>query len=287
MSANRAAALTYADTGIPVFPTAPGTKLPLLSKREGGRGLYDATTDVERIRAWWCRYPKAGIGRPTGPASNCFVLDVDVQHGGDKTLARLVRRHGDLPDTPTVSTPSGGRHIYFAWPGEDIRNSAGTALGPGLDVRGRGGYVVVPPTARHDGRRYAWAVGDHTTPPAVAPEWLLHLLRKPKPEAVGPVIVPVTRASRYGQVALERAAQEVANAPAGQGNAALNGCAYSLGRLVGAGVLDRRDVEETLLAAAIARGRETESRARAIIGYGLDAGEALPRRLATFEAVNA
>jgi Bifunctional DNA primase/polymerase, N-terminal len=43
-------------------------------------------------------------------------------------------------------TGGGGIHIFFRYPREtDIRNSAGL-LGPGLDVRGEGGYVVVPPS---------------------------------------------------------------------------------------------------------------------------------------------
>jgi hypothetical protein len=43
-------------------------------------------------------------------------------------------------------TSSGGLHVYFDAGERELKNSAGT-LGPGLDVRGDGGYVIVPSPA--------------------------------------------------------------------------------------------------------------------------------------------
>src|SRR5260221_12533215 len=83
------AALAYAAQGIPVFPLAPGMKVPAISKDEGGRGFHDATTDTERIRRWWKRWPRANIGIPTGSASGWVVIDIDPRHGGDRSLAAL------------------------------------------------------------------------------------------------------------------------------------------------------------------------------------------------------
>ena len=72
-------ALDYAAHGVPVFPCRPKDKGPCLSKREGGRGYKDATTDATQIRAWWTRWPNAMIGMPTGTPTGLAVFDVDVK----------------------------------------------------------------------------------------------------------------------------------------------------------------------------------------------------------------
>ena len=161
------AALAYASRGVPVFPCKPGGKAPLTH-----HGHLDATVDPEQIRKWWTRWPSANIGIPTGERSGLLVLDIDPDKGGDASLATLVSEHGPLPTTTTVKTGSGGRHIYLRYPtGSGISNSAGK-LGPGLDVRGEGGYVIAPPS---------YTTGPYTTlhkaPLAVPQEWLLEALR--------------------------------------------------------------------------------------------------------------
>jgi hypothetical protein len=125
---------------IPVFPCKPGRKEPLTPN-----GFKDATTDPARIRAWWSRWPDANIAMPTGKRSGWVVVDVDPEHGGYDSLAALHEEGYELPLTATIKTGGGGVHHYLRCPaGEEIRNSAGK-LGPGLDIRGEGGYVIVPP----------------------------------------------------------------------------------------------------------------------------------------------
>lgn len=143
----RDAALQHAAVGWPVFPLVPRGKVPLIAKAHGGRGHRDATTDEAPIRAWWTRWPLANVGIATGHAFD--VLDVDPEHGGNETLAALVARHGPLPTTQESSTGSRGRHFLFR-PNARVRCSAGR-LGPGLDVRGHGGYIVVPPSVQGHG----------------------------------------------------------------------------------------------------------------------------------------
>jgi len=121
-------------------------------------GFKNATTDQDQIRKWWGRLPAANIGIATGGESNLVVLDVDPRHGGDESLEELEQKYGPLPETAVVTTGGGGRHFYFAHPGESVRNSEGT-LGPGLDIRGDGGYVVAPPSAHKSGGSYLW-LGD-------------------------------------------------------------------------------------------------------------------------------
>jgi hypothetical protein len=165
-------ALHYARRGWRVVPVPAGRKVPTVTawQREG-------TTDEARIRHWWTEAPDHGIGIVCGAASGLWVLDVDVADGkaGDETLAELVERYGPLPETFEVITGSGGRHIYFRWDGTPIRNSASGALGPGLDVRGEGGFVVAPPSLHASGRRYE-VEASSPEDLAAAPAWLLELL---------------------------------------------------------------------------------------------------------------
>ena len=162
-------ALGYAKKSIPVFPCKPGRKEPLTPN-----GHKDASTDPERIRAWWSRWPDANIAMPTGKRSGWVVVDVDPEHCGYDSLAELHEEGHELPLTATIKTGGGGVHHYLRCPeGVEIRNSAGK-LGPGLDIRGEGGYVVVPPSVTEGPYEVL-----HKRPPAEAPEWLLETLRGP------------------------------------------------------------------------------------------------------------
>ena len=170
-----------------------------------------ATVDTAMIDKWWTElYRDHGVGIATGRASGIFVLDVDVAEdkAGDETLADLEARYGELPDTPTVETPSGGAHYYFKIPdGIEIRNDAGRRLGQGLDIRGEGGQVVAPPTARAVDA-YEWVGETWRLEPADAPRWLIERIAElPKPETPDLPVAPVVRdledddgpAQRYNQ----------------------------------------------------------------------------------------
>ena len=142
-----AAALYYASLGWPVFPLVPREKIPLFPKRDGGRGVKDASTDHEQITAWWTSHPDANIGIATGGASALYVVDIDGE-AGEAALSR----YGALPPCPESHTGK-GRHLLFRYP--DGRNSAGR-LGPKIDTRGEGGYIVGPPSVHPNGHRYRW-----------------------------------------------------------------------------------------------------------------------------------
>lgn len=174
-------ALTYARRGWRVIPIPPGEKFP--------RGITawqtEGSTDEAKIAHWWTNAPDHGIGIVTGATSGLWVLDVDVAGDkvGDETLAELEDAYGALPSTYEVITGSGGRHLYFAWPdGQVVTNSASGRLGPGLDVRGEGGFVVAPPSLHANGRRYEVEASSphHVADP---PGWLLALLEEPEPTA--------------------------------------------------------------------------------------------------------
>ena len=55
-----------------------------------------------------------------------------------------------------------------------MKNSTGE-LGPGLDIKGEGGAIVVAPSLHAGGNRYRWR---NAAPIADAPEWFLLLLRE-------------------------------------------------------------------------------------------------------------
>lgn len=132
------AAHDLAEAGWPLFPLRPGTKYPF----RGSHGFKDATTDLQQVAVWWSQHPDANIATPTG--NGRLVIDVDERSSG------VIPDW--LPPTLTARTP-GGWHLHCEID-EDIKSRAGF-LGPGVDVKCSGGYVLLPPSVRPDGR-YEW-----------------------------------------------------------------------------------------------------------------------------------
>ena len=170
-----AAALDYATRGWAVFPLAERSKLPKISKADGGDGFYDATTDEAQIREWWGRWPNANVGIRTGPESGLVVLDIDPDHGGEKSLGWYEQEFGPLPDTATGRTGGDGTHLYYTHPSDGSVPGKNAFL-PGLDIKSAGGYVVGPPSIHASGERYAWDP-EHGEALAPAPEGLVDALR--------------------------------------------------------------------------------------------------------------
>ena len=139
-----AAALAYAERGWPVFPVSG--KAPLTA-----HGFKDASVDAEQIRAWWQTHPTTGVAIATGAASGVLAVDIDAQKGGAGTWKRLVAEHGKIPPTAATLTGGGGSHLLFQHPG-DVPNSTGR-LGAHVDVRGDGGYIVLPPSCTRTAAR--------------------------------------------------------------------------------------------------------------------------------------
>ena len=154
------AALGYAKLGWRVFPLLalsdsgdcecgpdcdrPG-KHPAIK-----RWPIEATTDPEKITAWWTENPARGIGIATGEESDLTVLDVDGEEGVAE-LAKLAGPEG-MPITPTVQSRPGHLHYYFRFKA-GVKSSA-KKLGAHLDTRSEGGYVVAPPSRHASGSEY-------------------------------------------------------------------------------------------------------------------------------------
>jgi hypothetical protein len=179
--------------GFKVIPLHPGSKVPATKN-----GIHDATGDIDRLKVLAEFIPDANISVACGANignNGLIVVDVDAHHGGIESMKRLVKAHGELPNCPMSKTPQGGFHLYFA-NDDRVTNSVGT-LAKGLDVRSKGGYVVLPPShwdgtkmKRVDGKPqlvkvcdggdYRWVrppLGPNMPP---MPQWMLKLLL-PKP----------------------------------------------------------------------------------------------------------
>jgi hypothetical protein len=212
MSAVLPTALAFARHGYAVFPVNwpvdQGGKL-LCSCGSDGRGkpcgtpakhpygklaphgLLSATADAGIVEHWFgYAAPQANLGVTT---DKLVVVDVDPRHDGDESFQTLIREHGELPPTWRALTGGGGEHVLFAATDRiDIANVVAETidnppLGPGIDIRARGGYIVAPPSRHISGREYAWSVDHHPQDLklAPAPEWLIARLTAPIGDPAG------------------------------------------------------------------------------------------------------
>jgi hypothetical protein len=156
-------AIAYAKQGFPVLPLY-GVENGVCMCHQGKKcrspgkhpmtpnGVKDATTDLAQIKEWFGQRPYPNLGIATG--NGLVVIDVDKKSGGYGSMDRLEKEFRKLPRNNVVRTGGGGLHIYLRSK-DEIRNSSGK-LGPGIDVRGDGGYVVAPPSVHVSGKRYIW-----------------------------------------------------------------------------------------------------------------------------------
>jgi hypothetical protein len=297
-------ALDLARRGWHVFPLRPGDKTPALhgERRCPGTGPCKsghlgweqrATIDPDRIRACWSG-AAYNVGIACGP-SGLVVVDLDkpkptqvapaewripgVNDGGDGLAVLAEQRGQPYPcDTYTVTTASGGTHLYWRHPdGPELRNTCG-ALGWLIDTRAHGGYVVAAGSIVA-GNEYTV---EWDTDPAPLPAWLADLLTvESRPaEPVAPVLLrDGGRRAAYLSAAIDAQRQRIADAPEGQRNHALYLSAVVLGQLAAGGALTDAEVYEALWPAARAAGltrRETDRTIRS----GLRAGAGRPRKVA-------
>ncbi|MEU4676506.1 bifunctional DNA primase/polymerase [Micromonospora sp. NPDC023737] len=291
-----AAALAHAERGWHVFPLRPNDKRPAFPDhaaddctgrdprcRAGHVGWEPrATTDPDRIRRAWSTRPY-GIGIACGP-SRLVVVDLDVpkdditNRTGLDTLAELAAAHGAvIAPTYTVTTGRGGAHLYYRHPdhGPTLRNTAGT-VGPMVDTRARGGYVVAAGSTVA-GRPY---IVDLDTDPAPLPGWLAGLLGPAPlpPQRLVMVALPGDRERAYVRAAVERECARVVDAP-DHHNDNLYRAAVALGQLVAGGALSADEASTALEHAGITAGLRHRAVLRTIAS-GFRAGVARPRRVA-------
>lgn len=173
------AAAWYAEHGWHVFPCGKN-KSPLTP-----HGFKDATRKPESINAWWGGRPDALIGVATGPESGIFVIDID-----DVTILSKNERLAALVRIKTPQSKTGkGLHIVFKWvPAlESIKTTKVGVNGLLIDSRGKGGYIIAPPSLHPSGVRYQWVEGlsPADVEPAEPPKLVIDMLRGPGPGPVG------------------------------------------------------------------------------------------------------
>jgi hypothetical protein len=215
-------------------------------------GFYDATCDPTILDGWRRRWPNALWGVPTGDPIGAVVLDIDVKRpeaNGYDTLDAL--GIGVLPDTPLAHTRSGGLHVYFVRPPGGLRNTGGArgcGIGPGLDWRGDGGYVILPPSAGYSWDRHKnFETVSLTAVPTILVPRIKLVAETERPSR------PVERIpglSPYAEVALDAAARAIGSAPPGQQEITLNAEAFSIGTLAGAGAIPVDFARKVLIWAA-------------------------------------
>lgn len=206
------AAHRLAAAGVPVFPCVPGEKGPMVTY-----GYREASRNLRRVDAWWRWQPEANIAIPTGSFSGLVVVDIDVHGANGYEAAARAARAGLIP-TPLaeVRTPTGGRHLYFSADPEQTQRSWHVA-DVGVDFRGDGGYVIVPPSALAlRDRRISYRVETLTEAASRMDAVALRNFLDPRPD---PVPFPVSQVDR--SVHTDRLAAWVARRIEGERNAGL------------------------------------------------------------------
>jgi bifunctional DNA primase/polymerase-like protein len=231
-------------------------------------GFYSASADLDRFATQLDATPNGMIAIRTGAESGLVGIDVDPAHGGVIMPS--------MPRTLSVVTGSepAGTHAYYNHPGVHVPNSQGL-LGPGLDVRGDGGYLVAPPSIHpKTGRAYAWG-----------PAHQIVEMPSPLVEACRPKL---TVASSTGAPASTSAGRDITDpdallaahlralavAPEGRRRSTLYGISRGVARMVTAGAITKADAMRVLTDAGLAAGQSVRETDRAIVGGFNDEGVA-------------
>ena len=285
----------YHALGLNVIPTADD-KRP--AKVGAGRMPWDQWQETRQTAEDLAGLPWSaapGLAAICGPVSGALVC-IDFDGGQDLGPVRAVLGALGLPADYAwlVNTPSGAYHVWLRCPGLELPDGKGKIDRPGrggfahVEVRFTGHYALLPPSLSG---RYSCLAGNlpELAPAEVTPAALLAAYdlvtetsapKAAKTTASAPTMTraPAGRYTAYAQKALDDELNDLARTPKGQRNDQLNRAAYSLGQLVGAGHLDRADVESQLEATALAIGLD-DRETLATVRSGLDAGESAPRQV--------
>lgn len=164
------------------------------------------------VMAWHEEMPGCNWGVRTGTPSGVWVLDFDPDNETDGAARALIGAVRLVAPTFEVQTGGGGLHLYFRMPPSWEPTNRRGQLPAGLDVRGTGGQVVIPPSVSSKGPYVVLS----DVPPSNAPEWLLDLIRPP--EQVSQSSVVQTGNDPYAHAAIERVLIEISHLREGERN---------------------------------------------------------------------
>lgn len=194
-------ALGLAKKGFHVFPLLVNSKLPMIPDFPNA-----ASRDPEQIKRWWVD-PVMDLAQPFnigistsrfGDDESLIVIDVDNKDGkkGDDVILSLEMEGKEFPETYVQKTPTGGRHIVYRTK-EQISQGV-NVFGPGVDTRGRGGYIVAAGSKVDAGVYTA-----NQTNTSMVPDWV--------PNACGRAPIKKEKTKRLRLVDEDRAANLAIN----------------------------------------------------------------------------
>ena len=159
-------------TSVSIIPIEPKGKKPLLPWKE----FTERISSREERAEWRKRWPECNWGLVTGSISGYIVLDFDKDEG-----RKLFNEH-KVAGTAAISETANGFHALYSVEAEPMGNA--TSVVPGLDVRGEGGYIVIPPSIHPCGKRYRWQIAPWALRPAPElPTWFWPLWKAKKAAA--------------------------------------------------------------------------------------------------------
>jgi hypothetical protein len=242
-------AVDAAERGFAVFPVAG--KRPLVAWRA------DSSTDPDIVRAMpWSE--ATGIGVDCGK-SGLVVVDID-DLDAIPALAEEVGWDATQDETLISRTGRGGMHIFYRAGGAEVRNSASKVV-QGVDIRGSGGFVVIPPSLHENGARYEWLT-DHD--PAPIPERMVEVFNYREERVVVDTPGSISH-ERWGLAALAAGAHDIESSPPGQRNNELNAVAYRIFGIVKGGHLDHDMARARLIRAGLHVGLASDEVERTLL----------------------
>ena len=270
------AALAHAKNGFYVIPLVQNSKRPLISDWQNR-----ATTNSLQIDSWWTEHPNANIGIAC-EVSNLIVIDLDTSKGatppspwrelgvvnGEDVFKEICSRANDanLFQTYTVSTPSGGKHLYFYDQNISIKQGAEVNGWWRVDTRSKGGYIVAEGSKLIDpqtSKLESYSSNGKNSVVLNFPTWLRHELM-PKVTRGSIVSNGVTNSptpsgtpkfsKEFAQQVLTERCSTIRTTPEGSRHQALIRHAAYIGKIIGLGSLDEKSAINSLLEAAIASG---------------------------------
>lgn len=224
------AALWWSNYGIAIFPLwwpidgicacpngadcSSPAKHPLTPS-----GFNDASNDPDTIKQWWTKWPHANIGAPTGDTFD--VIDID---GGAAAWAQLTAKHGTPHHIAVAMTgrKAGGFHYYVTPGGQKTIPTGKRGLPEKIEIKGQGGYIVVPPSIHASGSTYKWIkpIDGELHGDIDYPTWYTTITTQetrptPTPTHTAPLIDTSDKTARYGAAVLTRACDLIRNAGEG------------------------------------------------------------------------
>jgi len=205
----------YRQIGIQVVPAKMPSedkawKRPVIKWRDH----EDQIADDQTFDGWFGGggefRSRPNMGIITGNASGgVFVLDIDCHnHPAAKTwLEDLIDlRNGGIPlFAPTQRTGGGGLQLLFKAPQGWVPPTNKTSMG--VDIRGQGGFAMLPPSRHESGQSYEWLKGYEpwTIEIPEAPEWLIEAIDEllsqfAKVERGERTDSPATATDSFGQI---------------------------------------------------------------------------------------